>query len=77
MQEILLELNPLAQNYVQSTTPPRMKKMAASGKLPLPPQQMVFLLYILAQEEDQSIAQQAAQSFRELPEMGGQVRDVS
>ncbi|HAA58801.1 MAG TPA: hypothetical protein DCE42_28825 [Myxococcales bacterium] len=68
MQEILLELNPLAQNYVQSTTPPRMKKMAASGKLPLPPQQMVFLLYILAQEEDQSIAQQAAQSFRELPD---------
>lgn len=44
-----------------------MKKMAASGKVPLPPQQMVMVLFLLSHDPSPEIAQLAAQSFREQP----------
>ncbi len=67
MQEILSYLNAMARNYVKPDAPLKMKKMAASAMFPLPPQQLVLVLYILAHDEHPEVAQTARKKFKTLP----------
>jgi len=64
MQELIQTLSPLAQNALKPRAPTRIKMMAASAKVPLPPQQMLLMLYLLAQDENPKVAQRATQSYR-------------
>ncbi len=68
MDELFAYLNPLAKNYVRRGAPDRMKRMVASGKLPLPPQQLILALLFLAREEsDSEIGRLALSTLREQP----------
>ncbi len=67
MQELIQSLPAPIQNYIKAETPASMKMMAASGRLPLPPQQMGIVLYALAHDPNQQIAQKALESLREQP----------
>ena len=67
MQEIFQSLNAMARSYVDPKAPIKMKKMAADGKFPLPPQQMILVLYILSQDENTDIAQRATKNFHKQP----------
>lgn len=67
MQEITSLLPKIAQNYVKPSAPTPMKMMAASGKLPLPPQHLGLTLVCLAHDPDYNVAQKAVMTFHEQP----------
>lgn len=60
-------LPPAAQNYLQENTPVAMKLMAASGRLPLPPQQLGIVLYALCHDANPDVAQKAVEGLRQQP----------
>ncbi len=67
MQDLIQSLPPAAQNYLKPETPVTMKMMAASGRLPLPPNQLGIVMYGLCHDENPQVAQSALDNFRQQP----------
>lgn len=67
MQELIQSLPPAAQNYLKPETPAPMKMMAASGRLPLPPNQLGIVMYALCHDENPDVAKAAVENFRQQP----------
>lgn len=67
MQELISQLPSMAQNVLKPQAPAPMKLMAASGKLPLPPQHMGLMLVCLAHDPDHKVAQTAVNAFQQQP----------
>jgi hypothetical protein len=67
LERILESLGP-ARKFADPTSPDSVRGMAARGALPLPPPQIVGVLFVLAQDEDATIRERAGASLKELPE---------
>lgn len=52
-------LAPASRKFVQPDTPPKMKKMAARGIIPMPPSDLVQVLFMLTFDPDEEIRQTA------------------
>lgn len=64
---MIQSLPPAAQNYLQDSTPVPMKLMAASGRLPLPPQQLGIVIYALCHDPNPEVAQKAVEGLSQQP----------
>ena len=71
---IRLELSTEAERYVRRDAPVAMRRMAAGGALPLPPAELVSVLFTLHYDEDREVAERALHSLSQLPE---RVRDAA
>ena len=71
---IRLELSAEAERYVRRDVPVAMRRMAAGGALPLPPGELVSVLFTLHYDEDREVAERARHSLCQLPE---RVRDAA
>jgi hypothetical protein len=65
--EILASLGP-ARRFADPSGPVEARKMAASGALPLPPPQLVPVLYTLTLDAEPSVSERATASLRALPD---------
>jgi len=65
--EILASLGP-ARRFADPSGPIEARKMAASGALPLPPPQLVAVLFALTLDPDASVSERATASLRALPD---------
>ncbi len=65
-----------ARKHVDPASPPPMRMMAAKSMVPLPPNEMVTVLYQLSYDPETKVREAATQSLRELPSdiMSGVVR---
>ena len=64
---ILESLGP-AKKFVDPESPASVRAMAARGALPLPPPQIVTVLFVLSLDGDVGIRERASASLAELPE---------
>ena len=64
---IRLELSAEAERYVRRDAPVEVRRMAAGGTLPLPPGELVSVLFTLNHDEDSGVAERARQSLTQLP----------
>ncbi len=64
---ILEGLGP-ARKFADPESPASVRAMAARGALPLPPPQIVSVLFVLAQDEDPAVRERATTSLAELPD---------
>jgi hypothetical protein len=67
-QKIRLTLSPEAERYVRRDAPVDVRTLAASGALPLPPVELLTVLFILCHDPDVRVKDRARQSFERLPE---------
>lgn len=67
-QKIRLELSAEAERYVRREAPLDVRRLAAGGALPLPPTELITVLFVLAHDEDSSVKERAQQSLEKLPE---------
>jgi len=67
-QKIRLELSAEAERYVRRDAPLDVRRLAAAGALPLPPTELVTVLFVLAHDEDSGVKERAQQSLEKLPE---------
>ncbi len=67
-QKIRLTLSPEAERYVRRDAPVEVRAMAASGALPLPPVELLTVLFVLCHDPDATVKDRARQSFERLPE---------
>jgi hypothetical protein len=65
---IRLELSPEAERYVRRDAPVEVRQMAAGGALPLPPPELVTVLYVLAHDPEAAVKERARRSLEELPD---------
>ncbi|MCK6511945.1 hypothetical protein L6R29_18545 [Myxococcota bacterium] len=68
MEEFIRALPPPAKKALEPDAPTKIKKLAASGRLPMSPLQQITLLYLLSFDSDTDIAQTAVQSIQNQPE---------
>ena len=66
--KIRLELSAEAERYVRRDAPLDVRRLAAGGALPLPPTELVTVLFVLAHDEDGGVKQRAQESLEKLPE---------
>ena len=67
-QQIHLELSEEAQRYVRADAAVDVRMMAAGGALPLPPVELVTVLFVLANDRESEVKERARQSLEGLPE---------
>jgi len=65
--EVLAALGP-ARRFADPSGPLESRLMAASGALPMPPPQLVSVLYALTLDPDSSVVERATASLRALPD---------
>lgn len=68
MEEFIRALPPPAKKALEPDAPTKIKRLAASGRLPMSPLQQITLLYLLSFDSDTDIAQTAVQSIQNQPE---------
>jgi hypothetical protein len=66
--KIRLELSPEAARYVQRDAPVEVRRLAAGGALPLPPVELLTVLFVLVQDPDAEVKQRARASIDRLPD---------
>jgi hypothetical protein len=67
-RKIKLQLSPEAERYVRRDAPLDVRRLAAGGALPLPPVELVTVLFVLAHDADAGVKDRARQSLEKLPE---------
>ena len=67
-QRIRLELSPEAARYVQRDAPVEVRRLAAGGALPLPPVELLTVLFVLVQDADADVKERARASIERLPD---------
>jgi hypothetical protein len=67
-RRIRLSLSPEAERAVRRDAPLEVRGLAAAGALPLPPSELVTVLFVLAHDPEASIKERARQSLERLPE---------
>jgi hypothetical protein len=67
-RKIRLELSPEAARYVKRDAPVEVRLLAAGGALPLPPVDLVTVLFVLTQDADASVKERAGASLARLPD---------
>jgi hypothetical protein len=67
-RKIRLELSPEAARYVKRDAPVEARQLAAGGALPLPPVDLVTVLFVLTQDPDATVKERAAASLGRLPD---------
>jgi hypothetical protein len=65
---IRLALSPEAERYVRREAPAEVRLLAAAGALPLPPVELVTVLFVLAHDPEAPVKERARQSLERLPE---------
>ncbi len=67
-RKIQLTLSPEAERYVRRDAPVEVRAMAAAGALPLPPVELLTVLFVLGHDPDAQVKDRARQSLERLPE---------
>ena len=67
-QTIKLQLSPQAERYCRRDAPLEARRMAAGGALPLPPPELVTVLFVLCHDSDAEVKSRARESLEQLPE---------
>lgn len=67
-RKIRLTLSPEAERYVRRDAPVEVRALAAAGALPLPPVELVTVLFVLCHDPEARVKDRARQSFERLPE---------
>lgn len=67
-QKIRLELSADAERYARRDAPLEVRRLAAGGALPLPPVELMTVLFVLAHDEDASVKERAISSLHGLPD---------
>jgi hypothetical protein len=67
-QTIRLELSPQAEKYVRADAPVEVRRLAASGALPLPPIELATVLFALVHDADLEVKTRAKASLEKLPD---------
>jgi hypothetical protein len=67
-QKIQLTLSPQAGRYVQRDAPVEVRRLAASGALPLEPVELATVLFVLANDADAQVKDAARASLEKLPD---------
>jgi hypothetical protein len=66
-RRIQLTLTPEAERYVRRDAPVEVRRLAAGGALPLPPVELLTVLFVLAHDADASVKDRARESIERLP----------
>ncbi len=66
-ETIQLTLSPQAEKYVRRDAPVEARRMAAGGALPLPPVELVTVLFALVHDPDDQVKTRARESLEQLP----------
>jgi Fe2+ or Zn2+ uptake regulation protein len=66
--KIKLTLSPQAEKYVRRDAPVEVRRMAAGGALPLPPIELVTVLFVLCHDSDDQVKSRARDTVDALPE---------
>jgi hypothetical protein len=66
-QKIRLTLSPEAERYVRRDAAVEVRVLAASGALPLPPVELVTVLFVLAHDPEAQVKDRARRSLERLP----------
>jgi hypothetical protein len=67
-RKIRLELSPEAARYVRADAPVETRRLAAGGALPLPPVEIVSVLFALLQDPDAAVKERARGSLERMPD---------
>jgi hypothetical protein len=67
-RRIRLQLSPEAERYARRDAPLEVRRLAAGGALPLPPVELVTVLFVLAHDSDAAVKDRARTSLAKLPE---------
>jgi hypothetical protein len=67
-QTIRLELSPQAEKYVRADAPLSVRRLAASGALPLEPVELATVLFALTHDGDAEVKTKAQASLEKLPD---------
>lgn len=67
-RKIRLQISPEAERYVRRDAPLEVRRLAAGGALPLPPVELVTVLFVLAHDPDAGVKDRARQSLDKLPD---------
>ncbi|HEY8120519.1 MAG TPA: hypothetical protein VII78_04320 [Myxococcota bacterium] len=67
-QKIQLTLSPQAGRYVQRDAPLEVRRLAATGALPLEPVELATVLFVLANDADAQVKEAARSSLERLPD---------
>ena len=67
-RKIRLTLSPEAERYVRRDAPVEIRALAAAGALPLPPVELLTVLFVLCHDPDAQVKERARQSLERLPE---------
>ena len=67
-QKIQLRLSPEAERYIRQDAPVDVRRMAAGGSLPLPPVELVTVLFALAHDAEAEVKERARASLEKLPD---------
>jgi len=67
-RKIRLTLSPEAERYVRRDAPVEVRALAAAGALPLPPVELLTVLFVLCHDPEARVKERARQSFERLPE---------
>jgi hypothetical protein len=67
-QTIRLELSPQAEKYVRADAPVEVRRLAASGALPLQPVELATVLFALTHDPDLEVKTRAGASLEKLPD---------
>lgn len=67
-RKIRLTLSPEAERYVRRDAPVQVRALAAAGALPLPPVELLTVLFVLCHDPDAQVKERARGSFARLPE---------
>jgi hypothetical protein len=66
--KIRLALSPEAERYVRRDAPVEVRRLAAGGALPLPPVELVTVLFVLVHDADETVKDRARGSLERLPD---------
>lgn len=67
-RKIHLTLSPEAERYAKRDAPLQVRRMASRGALPLPPTELVTVLFVLGHDPDAEVKDQARKSLEGLPD---------
>lgn len=67
-EKVRLTLSPEAERYVRRDAPVEVRRMAASGALPLPPVELATVLFALLHDPDDPVKNRARESLERLPD---------
>jgi hypothetical protein len=67
-RKIRLQLSPEAERYVRRDAPVEVRRLAAGGALPLPPVELLTVLFVLTHDADAAVKERARASIEKLPD---------